>query len=87
MRAVPAAVVQSQNVPMAPVLDMTPHEAGKPKIHSVRRNLTNMGLGKDILSRLETSSGPIKMTEADLSGALGAGASSTGLEILAFEPL
>lgn len=66
-----------KSVPFAPPLELdTP---GKPKIHSVRKNLTAKGMGNDVVSRLETSSGPIKMTEADLAGALGVGASVAGI--------
>lgn len=69
---------QSQSALQAPpVLDMV--ATGKPKIHSVRRHLTQMGMGNDVVSRLETSDGPIKMTEGDLSGVLGVGASVNGI--------
>jgi hypothetical protein len=70
-------------VPMGPPPvhreEAPPEEFGKPKIHSVRKNLTAKGMGNDVVSRLETSSGPIKMTEADLAGALGVGTTVAGI--------
>ncbi len=69
----PPPVQTTQN--MEPPIE----EFGKPKIHSVRKNLTAKGMGNDVVSRLETSSGPIKMTEADLAGALGVGTTVAGI--------
>lgn len=53
-----------------------PPPAVGPKIHSVRRNMVRANA---VLERLETSSGPIKMSSADLSGALGVGAAVGGV--------
>jgi hypothetical protein len=79
----PVYEFREMKVPMGPPPvhreEAPPEEFGKPKIHSVRKNLTAKGMGNDVVSRLETSSGPIKMTEADLAGALGVGTTVAGI--------
>ncbi len=53
-------------------------EPSGPKIYSPRKNRAG-GVREDIVTRLETSSGPIKIDAGELSGALGVGASVGGV--------
>lgn len=64
--------------PPAPVLDMTPHQNGKPKIHSVRAAMRARG-GESLVEKLSQSEGPVPISAEELSGALGVGASVAGI--------
>lgn len=59
-------------------LDMTPNQSGKPRIHSVRANLRAAG-GQNLIERLAQSSGPVSISAEELGGALGVGATVSGI--------
>jgi hypothetical protein len=67
----------STPVRTAEVLDMTPHQTKGPMIYSPRKNRSRpMG---DLVERLAQSNGTVAIGADELSGALGVGASVTGI--------
>ena len=61
----------------APILDMVPNQTKGPQIYSPRKNRAQPS--GDLITRLEQSSGPVKIGADELGGALGVGAAVGGI--------